>query len=139
MRKNYYLIFALLILVVILVAGYLTFTVNKKQQSNISLTNKNSNQQPTASKPKATVILNNTGFSPKTLTVKTGTIVIWINQSGTGGSVNSDNHPTNLLFPSLNLGQFNNGTSVTTMFEKPGKYTYHNEVNPDQRGTVIVE
>lgn len=143
MKKNYRLIFGVVALVVIIVAGYLILTTGVGQQNKTvsSPTNQNANQQPVvkSNTQLATVTLTNSGFNPVTLTVKPGTRVIWLNKSGTSGSVNSDNHPTNLLFPFLNLGQFNDGSSVSVVFKKAGKYTYHNEVNPDQKGTVIVK
>ena len=141
MKKKYYLIFALVILIVVAIAGSLLLNSNAKQQNNANLTNKNVNQQRAAipNNPRIDITLTSTGFNPETVTIKTGTRVFWLNKSGTDGSVNSDNHPTNLLFPFLNLGEFDNRSSVSVVFEKAGKYTYHNEVNPDQRGTVIVE
>lgn len=79
------------------------------------------------------------GFEPKEITIKTNTIVTWVNKSGGPVAINSDNHPTHLLYPFLNLGEFADGSSIQAKFEKPGKYTYHNHLNPEQKGTVIVE
>ena len=87
-----------------------------------------------------TVSLTKNGFSPEKITIKKGTAVKWINNSGTDkASVNSDDYPTNTRFPELNLGQFNEGSSVAHIFTTTGTYTYHNQFNPKQTGTIIVE
>lgn len=92
--------------------------------------------------PKETIVnvnLTSSGFDPKTVTIKTGTRVIWLNKSGDGATVNSDVHPTHQLYPPLNLGEFPNGSSVQLVFDKVGTYKYHNHLNPAQTGTVVVE
>ncbi len=87
----------------------------------------------------ANVNLTSSGFDPKTVTIKTGTRVIWVNKSGGGATVNSDVHPTHQLYPPLNLGQFPDGSSVQLVFDKAGTYKYHNHLNPAQTGTVVVQ
>ncbi len=139
MKKQSRLIFGVVVLVVIIVAGYLIISTGIGQQHKTAQTLINQQQIINSHEQRATVTLTGSGFNPATLTVKPGTRIIWLNKSGTNGSVNSDNHPTNLLYPFLNLGQFNNGSSVSVVFKKAGKYTYHNEVNPEQKGTVVVE
>lgn len=86
------------------------------------------------------VALTKNGFSPEKITIKKGTAVKWINNSGTNNaSVNSDDYPTNTRFPELNLGKINEGSAVAHIFTNTGTYTYHNEFNPKQKGTVVVE
>jgi len=87
----------------------------------------------------ANVNLTSSGFDPKTITVKAGTRVIWLNKSGGGATVNSAVHPTHQAYPPLNLGQFPDGSSVQLVFDKTGTYKYHNHLNPSQTGTVVVE
>jgi plastocyanin len=143
MNSKYTWVMAVVILVVVIIAGYLLFQTNTNKQSNVAQNAKNTQNTGAAEQTKQlfqeTVTLTTAGFNPQTITVKPGTRVVWLNKSGVTETVNSDNHPTNLLFPFLNLGRFNDGSSVSTMFTKSGKYTYHNELNPDQKGTIIVE
>lgn len=94
---------------------------------------------PSAKIEEAKVTVTANGFEPQTLKIKAGTKVTWTNKSGTTANVSSDNHPTHLLYPFLNLGSFSDGSSVSVTFEKSGTFTYHNHLNPSQRGTVIVE
>lgn len=68
-----------------------------------------------------------------------GTTVVWVNNNGQAATVNSDPHPTHTLFPFLNLGGFEDGSSVSAKFDKVGVYTYHNHLDPTETGTVIVE
>ena len=143
MNSKYTWVMVVVVLVVVLIAGYLLFQTNTSKQSNVAQNAKNTQNTGAAEQTKPvlqeTVTLTTAGFNPQTITVKPGIRVVWLNKSGVTGTVNSDNHPTNLLFPFLNLGRFNDGFSITTMFTKSGTYTYHNELNPDQKGTIIVE
>ncbi len=85
------------------------------------------------------VTLSSDGFTPQTLTIKVGDSVTWINNSGGAATVNSDPHPIHTNYPPLNLGRFNDGEMLTLKFDKPGTYGYHNHVNPNQTGKIIVE
>lgn len=85
------------------------------------------------------IIVTKNGFEPETVVIKAGTKVVWLNQSGGAATINSAVHPDHLLYPPLNLGQFNDGSTVSLVFGKSGKYTYHNHLNPKQTGTIIVE
>lgn len=85
------------------------------------------------------ITLTKDGFSPQTLTIKVGTVVTWINASGAKASVNSAQHPTHQVYPSLNLGEFGDGSSVQLIFDKAGSYKYHDHFHPERTGTVIVE
>ena len=141
---NKYLISFLILIVFVsaLVTGYLF--LNNSQQKNLTQNPVTQNVPKIKNQknvPSETVTLTSTGFNPQVLTIKTGTRIVWLNNSGVVGTVNSDNYPTNLLYPFLNFGQFANGSSFSTVFNKPGTYTYYNFLsqNQSQKGTVIVE
>jgi plastocyanin len=87
----------------------------------------------------AKVSLTKSGFSPQTVTVKSGTKVVWTNESGATATVNSSPHPAHTDYPLLNLGQFDEGETLSLAFDKPGTYKYHNHLNTSQFGTIIVE
>jgi plastocyanin len=145
---NKYLV-ALIILVAfvsVVATGYLLFknTVMKILSQNVSTqTTQKVNLAEINKKviPAETITLTNSGFVPQTITIKAGARVVWLNKSGVVGTVNSDNYPTNLLYPFLNFGQFDNGSSFSTVFPKTGIYTYYNFLsqNQSQRGKVIVK
>jgi hypothetical protein len=86
----------------------------------------------------ATVFLTNSGFAPAKLNIKSGSAIQWLNDTPNKASVNSDNYPTNKLYPELNLGQFSKGSSLVHIFVKSGTYTYHDQFNPKNTGTIVV-
>lgn len=143
MNSKYTWGLALVVLVAVLIAGYLLLQTNANKQNNptqnTNVTQNAGIKEETKQLFQENVTLTATGFNPQTLTVNKGTRIVWLNKSGTDGTVNSDNHPTNLLFPFLNLGRFSNDSSVSVMFTKSGKYTYHNALKPDQKGTIVVK
>ena len=143
---NKYLItfIALVILASVLATGYLLFSNGIKKNSTLNSTIQNIQKinnvgANTKYISTETVTLTSSGFQPQTLTIKSDTRIVWINRSGTVGTVNSDNYPTNLLYPFLNFGQFKNGSSFSTIFKKSGTYTYYNFSNPSQKGKIIVQ
>ncbi|HVE81061.1 MAG TPA: plastocyanin/azurin family copper-binding protein [Candidatus Dormibacteraeota bacterium] len=93
-------------------------------------------EQPASSSenPVATneVIMQNTAFNPKTITIKKGTLVTWTNQDADLHDVISDqtDGPRSAL-----LGK---GESYSFTFTKAGTYTYLCQPHAGMTGTVIV-
>lgn len=85
------------------------------------------------------ITLTTSGFAPQNITVKAGTEVVWTNNSGGTAAINSANHPTHLVYPPLNLGNFANGETLSLVFDQPGTYKYHNHLDASQAGIVVVE
>lgn len=85
-----------------------------------------------------TIAVSSSGFEPKEVTVDVGTKVVWENDSSGIANVSSVLHPTHQVYPPLNLGDFQSGTSVSLVFDKPGTYRYHDHLQPSRTGTVIV-
>lgn len=85
------------------------------------------------------VSLTDSGFIPDTLKVKLGDKVIWTNNGSETVEISSDDHPTHELYPFLNLGPVEPTSMVRLIFRKTGTFTYHNHLNPSQKGTIIVE
>lgn len=141
----------LIIVLFLVITGVFILFIGKPQTKQITKptsttqTIPNIQDQPTTTQPTtaksevATITVTSSGFSPSILKVKKGTRIEWLNKSGEYVSVNSDEHPSHLLYPSLNLGKFRNGSAVELVFKKVGTYKYHNHFNPGQTGTVIVE
>lgn len=132
---------SLITLVVIIAVVFAGFILYKNQANKVTNNTANQNAQivkPTMA-PEVSVTLTKNGFEPKELKIKAKTRVVWINNSGNSASVNSDNHPTHLLYPFLNLGEFSNSSSIQAFVGQPGTYTYHNHLNPDQKGTIVAQ
>lgn len=85
------------------------------------------------------VAITDSGFMPSVISIQKGDVIIWINQSKSDATVNSDPHPTHNLNSFLNLEKVSVEGSVQTKFENEGTFTYHNHLNPSQRGTAIVK
>lgn len=132
-----------LVVIVLVVAAALVLKTKDSSKTNTAATNQTptiTTQQITEEKPNTTnVVVTANGYEPKNITIKQGDKVSWTNQSGTEVTVNSDVHPTHLLWPFLNLGNFKQGEMVSVIFEKAGTYTYHNHFNSSQVGSVKVE
>lgn len=144
MQKNNKLPLAVLIGVVVFIGILISiFIRGKTSQNKMSAPPAQQTYQPAQTGMQKEAITNVTlgkdGFNPKTITVKIGTRVTWMNNSGSTATVNSAPHPVHNLFPFLNLGSFENGSSVQAVFERAGTYKYHNHYSPSQTGMVIVQ
>jgi len=86
-----------------------------------------------------TITYNGSGFSPSTLTVKSGTIVTVKNNSSSALQFNSDPHPSHTDNPELNIGSVSEGGSRTFTATAKGTWGYHNHLDSSQTGTIKVE
>ena len=95
---------------------------------------------PTVTQTEETMItLTSSGFSPASLTVKVGTKVNFINNSGSSATVDSNPHPVHTSFAPLNLGAFKDSGTLSITFDKAGTYGYHNHLNATQKGMIIAD
>lgn len=148
-RNKYVLILVLIIVIGVLLAVSLYPLNWKKTLRETGLGNRlTGNQQTGAASAKHipplphidAIKLTNSGFVPSKIIINKGTAVTWTNESSSdNASVSSDDYPTNTKFPELNLGKFAIGTSLAHIFTTAGTYTYHNQFNPTDTGTIIVE
>ena len=137
----------LLLVIVALIVVFAAFTFFANENKGPTSTNSSSVKSEVSPTPVATqansgvtnVILGGLGFVPKDITIKPKTTVIWINKSGKVATVSSDDHPTHRLYPFLNLGEFPSSSYLKVVFDKTGKYSYHNHNDASQAGTVTVE
>ncbi|MDO8583351.1 MAG: cupredoxin domain-containing protein [bacterium] len=137
----------ILIIIIGLVAiiGGLFVLGNKKMNPTAPIQSEIQSQTTTApvvtieQNQTTTVTLADAGFTPKDITIKAGTTVIWTNKSGKNATVSSDDHPTHKLYPFLNLGPFADGATLQVAIEKAGIYSYHNHLNASETGTITAE
>lgn len=130
MKKGFMVILGLLLL---LACGFFVWKALKSPQKPHSAA-----RMSTMLPKEVTVTLDTTGFSPKEVTIKSGTAVRWKNATSKQQTVNSDDYPTNQLHKELNFGVFANGSSVVYIFKTLGTYGYHNQFHPEQKGEIIV-
>jgi len=74
-------------------------------------------------------------FQPSSVTVKAGSTVVWINDTGTPHTSTSDSGDA-VTWDSSAIGA--SGESYSMVFSKPGTYPYHCAFHPFMHGTIIV-
>lgn len=80
------------------------------------------------------------GFSPKSITVKVGTKVNWVNKGTTEVWVASAPHPQHTDLPGFDaLKGYKPGESYSYTFTKVGNWKYHDHLAPKNFGVVNVE
>lgn len=94
----------------------------------------------TPSGPTMAVSITSSGtfaFSPATITIKVGTTVTWTNNTSAPHTVTSDDGTT------FDSGASNpisaNGGTYSFTFTKAGTFTYHCQIHPFMKATVIVQ
>lgn len=127
------------LVVAIIIYGFIYYFFFARNSFSYNQTGQGSKSVSQVQQIENTVTLTADGFSPPTLTIKSGTQVTWINKSGTDATVNSDPHPIHTDYPPLNLGNFADGETLSLTFDKPGTYSYHNHFNPGQKGRIVVQ
>jgi plastocyanin len=102
--------------------------------ANLAPTNANPAAGSTAGTPGQTIAvsIDNYAFKDPTITVTTGTTVVWKNLDDDPHTVTAING----LFDSKGLAQ---GDTFAYRFTTPGSYAYYCKVHPMMRGTVIVK
>lgn len=95
------------------------------------------------------IVYSDSGFSPKILTVKVGTTVIFSNQSSNPFWPASDPHPIHNGYPTQGgcigstfdacKGIVSGDSWWSFRFDKVGSWGYHDHLNPGQKGTVVVQ
>lgn len=135
-----------LVIVVLVVAGAALLLTNSSMTSKQSDTQTTTNITPAPSGSSDPALQNITiievtdeGYKPSTLTVKAGTRVNWINKSTKKVTVHSADHPTHLVYPPLNLGEFPPDGAVQVVIDTPGTYKYHNHYVPTMTGSLVIK
>lgn len=85
------------------------------------------------------VTVSASGFSPKSITIKVGDSVTWVNTDNAVHNVSSAPHPQHTAYPPLNLGNIQPEGQVSLVFPNAGTYRYHNHLTPSLTGSVTVQ
>lgn len=89
---------------------------------------------------KMVVKYTESGFAPNILTIKVGTTVTFMNETGSAMWVASAVHPTHQLLPGFDqLKSVGKGGTYDYTFVKVGTWKYHNHMNSGDTGTVVVQ
>ena len=83
-----------------------------------------------ASASEITIEIRDFDFTPRDLTVKTGTKVTWINRDAAPHTATAKGE--------WDTGTLDQGHSATLTFDKPGTYDYFCVIHPSMKGTLTV-
>lgn len=108
---------------------------------------KNTSPTPTSSNateskaPTAPILIRytNSGFTPVKVSVKAGTQITILNDSSSELDFNSDPHPSHTDNAEFNVGKIAQGEDKTFAVTKLGTWGYHNHLNPDDKGSIVVQ
>jgi len=159
MSKNNKIIVAAIIIAVILGIAYVFYVKPQTTQAPNIVTNESIQNQPivtnkpiTNASTSATVTYNGTSFSPTNVTIKQGGTVNFINKSVNPMWVASNPHPFHTDYDSTNkqthcvagyagpkpFDECSSGASFSFTFSKIGFWGYHDHLNGNATGTVVV-
>jgi plastocyanin len=122
----------LLVLLAVILAGLLVLVTANH--------NNNKNGPSKSSTATAFIRITEDGFQSSSLKIKAGTAVVWTNDDTEPHRIASNPYPTHKDLPSLDSKSNidTNGTYRYT-FKQKGTFGYHDELNPEINGTIIVE
>lgn len=93
-----------------------------------------------ATREKVVVLMQSNIFEPKEIHIKKGTEVIFKNNDMQQRWPASNLHPTHGIYPEFDPQEpVSLGGQLVFVFNKKGKWPYHDHLTPSIRGVVIVE
>jgi plastocyanin len=130
---NYKYILLVLILAGALVGGW--FYMNKEKE----MAPAKSFDPSLVTKNDVVIIQKADAFYPSEVTIKKGTRVVWINESGNFIWPASDLHPTHEAYPGFDPEEpIDMAKAWGFTFEKVGNWNFHDHLKPNRRGVVHV-
>lgn len=146
MNSKNYLVWGVVVLVLVFVGYYFVKGYSKPAEVMQNQTTTTETAVPTVATTsgevmaKATVDYTDTGFSPKSVTVKVGDSVTWTNKSEKAMWVASAPHPAHTDLPGFDeLASVENGGTYSYTFTKAGSWKYHNHKGASDSGVVVVQ
>lgn len=136
----------ILIIVVILAVGIGAYALMKNNDKNDDTTNTTNNSSssgnaeegPAGASQSATITYSESGFGPSEITVLAGAVVTVKNDTSETLGFQSDPHPVHNENTELNIDDIGPGESRSFSVDNIGTWGYHNHLDPDKTGTIIV-
>lgn len=92
-----------------------------------------------APKKTITISIDDTGFTPATVTVAAGTGVTFINNGQGAHWPASDPHPIHTGLPGFDAKRrLATGETYSFTFDKVGTWSFHDHLSPSTKGTIVV-
>lgn len=138
-QKGGAVLWVLVIIIIVAVGGF--FLIQNSSTDRYMPPPPETDTEKTVIAPTETIITYGAkGFSPQMVTVKKGTVVVFQNKTGKPASVASGPHPTH-----TNYSEFDQYKTAERgkdeflfVFEKVGEWKYHDHLNANMTGTVVV-
>lgn len=130
---------AVVIAVAVVALTHKSSNTNDSSAQNSSTPASSSSSSSSSTKAVASIAYSASGFSPSTITVKSGDTVAIKNTSSTDMQFDSDPHPVHSDDTDLNAGLVSPGQTLTFTVTKKGTFGYHNHLDPSQRGTIVIK
>lgn len=89
--------------------------------------------------PGREIVYYDHGFSPPAMRVASGSTVTIKNESSRQLQFSSDAYPDNTLNPELNTDVLSPGQNLELVVASRGTWGYHDNLNPEHRGLLVVE
>lgn len=130
----------IIVVIILLAIGLIGYLALQKQTPSNSTSTTTTNSSSTNSQTAASVIkYTSSGFSPSSITIKSGQSVTFENDSSSLLQVDSNPHPIHTDNTELNIGSIAVGQQQSVVLTKTGSWGYHNHLNPTDTGTIIVQ
>ena len=155
---NQKMILGIAVVIVAVGLGWFFFASNQSKTEERAASTKNENlDEASSATPSAntstdtaneapsegTITYTGSGFSPKSLTIKSGGTITWTNNSSSSVKVGSDVHPIHTINPEITGNQFvielAPGESRSVKLTKTGEWGVHDHLKPSMTGTLIVQ
>jgi plastocyanin len=129
-----------IILFLAAVLGFAAFFYLQSQKGEVPTQLTPPKEKIVAPANQAQVEITKGSFSPATLKIAKGDIVVWTNKDTSPHQVASDPYPSNDTVPGLLSDPLAANESFSFTFDETGTFTYHDNLNPLKlKGTVVVE
>lgn len=100
----------------------------------------NTSQAPDASQAAATIQMFDDRYEPKTLTIKKGEAVKFVNSGNKPHWPASNIHPTHEIYPEFDPRRgIDPGSDWEFRFDQAGEWRYHDHLFPGLTGSITVE
>jgi plastocyanin len=154
MRKGLLLIVGLILLAGAATAAFVRMSDDNEPEETNTQTQTNSNETQSSEEATesmqaeetsddavaaATITYSDDGFSPTSVKIKAGETVKIKNTSSRAVEFSSDPHPVHTDNRELNLGPIQAGESVNLKVMNKGTWGYHNHLDENESGTIVVE
>lgn len=125
-----------IIVVLVFVIGIFVFIQNRSVKTKQTVS---ACQNAPIASSSATIIYSDSGFSPAISAVTSGGTLTMKNESSTIVEFSSDSHPIHTDNSDLNMDQVGSGQEHTVTVRKTGCFRYHDHLNPDSTGKILVK